>query len=268
MKYLFLILKKQFFFLLFIFLELIAFLLLANYNNYHRSNIINTSNTFTGAMYSGVSSVSDYFMLKKVNRQLIEENARLLGAEKNADIYDSLEVFDSSYLFIPAKVISNTSRNRNNYIMINKGKNDGIDKEMGLISSNGIAGIVVEVTSNYATAMSMLNKNTRVSGRLKKSGQMVNVVWDGIDYKKGIVEDIPTHILPQAGDTVITSGYSFVFPENIMIGTIGDKLITGGTLNQAELIFSTDFNNINYVYACKNNAAEEIDSLQIVIDNE
>lgn len=268
MKYLFLILKKQFFFLLFISLELIAFLLLANHNNYHRSNIINTSNSFTGSIYTSFSSVSDYFSLQSVNEELLQENARLLGSAQKEAKADTLALSDSLYAFIPVKVLSNTSRNRNNYIMINKGRNDGIEKEMGLISSKGIAGIIIEVTSNYATAMSMLNKNTRISARLKKSGQMVNVVWDGIDYRKGIVEDIPTHISPQAGDTVITSGYSFVFPKNIMIGTIGEKTYSGGTLNQADLIFATDFNNINYAYVCKNLASEEVDSLKNATINE
>lgn len=268
MKYLFLILKKQFFFILFVILELIAFFLLANHNNYQRTKIINTSNAVTGSMFEGVSSVAEYFKLKSINRALLEENARLRSSGFTVERPDSIFRVDTSYRFIPAKVISNTSRNRNNYIMINKGRNDGLEKEMGLVSADGVAGIIIELTNNYATAMSVLNKNTRISARLKKNGQMVNVVWNGEDYRKGMVEDIPTHITPQPGDTVITSGYSFVFPENIMIGTIGDKILAGGTLNRAELIFSTDFNNLSFVYACKNIASEELDSLTYIPLNE
>jgi rod shape-determining protein MreC len=208
--------------------------------------------------------VTDYFSLKEANRQLSIENAGLRNMGMQAVIGDdSLAFVDTSYQYIPAKVVSNTSRNRNNYIMINKGRRQGIEKEMGLISSSGVAGIVVEVSNNYSTAISMLHKNTRVSARLKKSGQMVNVVWDGNDYRKGLIEDIPTHIIPETGDSVITSGYSFVFPENILIGTVGEKIITGGTLNKAELIFTTDFNNLNYVYCTKNLLSEEIDSLEM-----
>ncbi len=264
MKYLFLILKKQFFFFLFVFLELIALLLLANHNNYHKTNIINTANSFTGSLNSGFSSISDYLFLKEANRQLSIENALLRDA--GSIIYmpsDSLVEKDTSYRYIAAKVVSNTSRNRNNYIMINKGRADGIEKEMGLISPFGAAGIVVEVTDHYATAISLLHKNTRISARIKKSGQMVSVVWDGNDYRSGMVEDIPTHIVPEPGDTIITSGYSFVFPENILIGLIGDKTITGGTLNKVQLIFSTDFNNLSFVYATQNLVSEELDSLEM-----
>jgi rod shape-determining protein MreC len=268
MKYLFLILRKQLFFILFVILELIAFILLANHNNYHRTNIINTSSAITASVFDGFSSIREYFSLKGTNQKLLEENASLRSAGTLQGYPDSLFTVDTTYVFIPAKVISNTSRNRNNFIMINKGLADGLEKEMGIITSKGVAGIIIELSNHYATAMSVLNKDTRISARLKKNGQMVNVVWDGKDYRKGIVEDIPTHIDPMPGDTVITSGYSFVFPENIMIGTIGEKIHAGGTLNRAELIFSSDFNNLDYVYACKNLASEEIDSLKTMPQNE
>ncbi|MEN8224818.1 MAG: rod shape-determining protein MreC [Bacteroidota bacterium] len=269
MKYLFLFLKKQFFFLLFVFLELIAFLLLANHTNYHRTSILNTTNAVTGSFYSGFSSVSDYFYLLETNNQLSLENAQLRSVGSRMLLPpDSLFYTDTVYNYIPAKVVSNTNRNRNNYIMINKGRSDGIGEEMGLISPTGIAGIVVEVSNHYATAISILHKNTRISARMKRNGQMVNVVWDGVDYRKGLVEDIPTHIIPRAGDTIITSGYSFVFPENILIGVIGEKFITGGTLNKAEVIFSTDFNNLSFVYVTKNITSEELDSLDIKLIDE
>ena len=264
MKYLFIFLKRQSFFFLFVLLELIAILLLVNHNSFQKSRLINTTNIVTGTFHNVYSSVEDYFFLKKANHQLGIENARLYEMiQKNQVLHDSIFERDTIYAFIPARVISNTTRGRDNYIMINKGRSDGVDKEMGLISPNGIAGIIVEVSSNYATAMSLLHKNTRISARLKKNGQMVNVSWDGADYRKGQLEDIPSHISLQSGDTVITSGYSFLFPEGLLIGTVGEKVIKGGSLNRAELIFSTDFDNLYYVYVTKNNASVELDSLNI-----
>jgi rod shape-determining protein MreC len=247
----------------------ISILLLVNHNNFQGSRALNTTNAITGSFNYVFSSVGDYFFLKKDNHQLSLENARL-----NEQLYgrimiaDSIEREDTLYAFIPAKVISNTSRGRNNYIMINKGRADGVEKEMGLVSPFGVAGIIVEVSRNYATAMSLLHKDSRLSARLKSNGQMVNVVWDGKDYRLGLVEDIPTHITPIPGDTVITSGYSFVFPEGLNIGIIGEKTISGSNLNRAELIFSTDFNNMYHVYVTKNNTAQELDSLKMNIEDE
>jgi rod shape-determining protein MreC len=268
MRYLFIFLKKQSFFLLFVILELLAIILLVNNAPYHKTKVINSANVITGSINSTYSFITDYFFLKEANRQLSIENARLRKGIAYMDISDSLYSKDTSYLFIPAKVISNTSRNRNNFIMINKGSKDGIEREMGLISPLGVAGIIVDISSHYATAMSLLHKDTRISAKLKSNGQMVSVGWDGLDYRKGLVEDIPSHIRPMPGDTVITSGYSFVFPENLLIGTIGEKIESTGNLNKAELIFSTDFNQLHFVYITKNLASEELDSLQINMINE
>lgn len=270
MKYLFIFLKKQSFFFLFVFLELTALILLFNNNSFQQSSIINSSNVITGSIHYTVSSIRDYFHLEKANEQLNRENARLHRLLQRSTVfpYSVLAEKDTTYSFIPARVISNTTRGRNNFIMIDKGRLDGVEKEMGLVSPLGIAGIIVEVSSHYATAMSLLHKDSRISARLKKSGQMVNVSWDGKDYRIGLVEDIPTHIEPLTGDTVLTSGYSFVFPANMMIGTIGENVTAGGNLNKAELVFSTDFNNLLHVMVTKNNALPELDSLYMNPENE
>jgi len=270
MKYLFIFLKKQSFFFLFVFLELIAFILLVNHNSFHQSRVLNSTNAVTGSFNYTISSIRDYFHLKEANKQLNLENARLMSLLQKSTVfpYSLIRDGDTAFSFIPARVISNTTRGRNNFIMIDKGRMDGVEREMGLISPQGIAGIIVEVSNHYATAMSLLHKDCRISARLKKSGQMVNVSWDGKDYRKGLVEDIPTHIVPIVGDTVFTSGYSFVFPGNMMIGIIGENVFMGDNLNKAELEFSTDFNNMLHVMVTKNNAAVELDSLNTVSDNE
>ncbi len=264
MKYLFLFLKKQSFFFLFVIFELVALIMFFNHNPYQGSRFLKSTNAITGSIFSAFDAIGDYFALNEANRQLSIENARLHNESyRKSEVNDSLLSHDSNYLYIPARVISNTSRNRNNYIMINKGRLDGIEREMGLVSPGGVAGIIVEVSRHYATAMSLLHKDARVSAKLKKNGQMVNVRWDGIDYRKGMLEDIPTHVDLRPGDTVITSGFSFVFPENVIIGTVGETMIRGANFNRAELFFSTDFNSLYYVYATGNRASEELDSLKI-----
>jgi rod shape-determining protein MreC len=265
MKFLFLFLKKQYFFFLFVMLELLAFMILANYNNHQKRSIIGSTNIITASIHSWYSSVTDYFFLKEANRQLSAENARLKKFE--SAIYShidssSLLFGDTSLFFIPARVISNSTQNRNNYIMINKGRFHGVEKETGLLSPSGVAGIVTEVSQHHALAISLLHKNARISAKLKSSGQLVNVSWDGIDHRTGLVNDIPAHVIPQAGDTVITSGYSFIFPENIPVGIIGEQVYTGGNLNTAQIRFLTDFNKLFHVYVTGKVVTQEIDSLK------
>jgi len=214
MKYLFLFLKKQSFFFLFVFLELIAFLLLANHNNYQKTQIINSANVITGSFNTVSSTINDYFFLNEANYQLSLENAQLNNARFNIlPLPDSIFKPDTLYTFIPARVVSNTSRNRNNYIMINKGRADGVEKEMGLISPLGVAGIVVEVSAHYASAMSLLHKNARISARLKNNGQMVNVSWMATTTGRVCWKIFPHTLYPNLAIPLLQAVFHLYFPK-------------------------------------------------------
>ena len=266
MRTLFLFFWNHRFLTLFLLLETVSVILLLNSYSYQKSLALNTVNDITGNMFEISSNISDYFSLQKQNAELLEENTKLHNILNNIRQTDSLKndsvTGDSTFVYIFAKVISNSVNKRNNYIMINKGRNCDIEKEMAVVSKNGLVGIVTGVSNHYAIIMSMLHQNTTISARIKKNNQLVNVVWGTDNYKTGTVKDIPSHLELFKGDTVITSGNSLIFPAGINIGTIekyvADSLIN---LNSATLRFSTDFNALNYVYIIKNNAKKEQQSL-------
>jgi rod shape-determining protein MreC len=132
--------------------------------------------------------------------------------------------------------------------MINKGTIHGIVNHMGVIIGNKIVGQVVSVSPHFSWIMSMLNKDSRVSGKFKKNNQLVNVEWNGGNYRKGQVKEIPKHIRMIVGDTIITSGNSDIFPEGLLIGTISDfRIAQDENFNNGEILFSTDFNSLGYV---------------------
>ncbi len=153
--------------------------------------------------------------------------------------------------------------------MIDKGLSDSIEREMGVVSSTGIVGIVIGVSDHYAVVMSMLHRNSRISGRVKKNGQLVNIIWKGPDFTKGEVTDIPTHFTLSKGDTIMTSGNSLIFPPGILIGTIkSNQQADNLELGQATLNFSTDFNGLEYVYVIKNREKKEQEELLNEVENE
>ena len=168
---------------------------------------------------------------------------------------------DSLFLYLPARVISNSINNRNNFIMIDKGMQDGVEKEMGVVSLHGLAGIVIGVSDHYAYVMSMLHRNSRISAKIKKDNQLVNVVWEGIDYTNGTVIDIPSHIVLNPGDTIVTSGHSLIFPEGIDIGTVVEQEKSADkAFGNAKLAFSIDFNSLLYVFVIRNlNKTEQLE---------
>ncbi|MEA3479324.1 MAG: rod shape-determining protein MreC [Bacteroidota bacterium] len=248
--------SRYYFFFLFVIIETIALTIFINNNNYPNTLVINSANHFTGFINSIYTNSAQYFSLRSDNDQLARENVMLRNQlDASYLITDTLTFYsrDSAYRFIPARVISNSVNKRNNYFMINKGTRHGLDTDMGVISPQGVSGIVVAVSSHYSTVMSLLHKDAKLSTKIKKNDQLASVVWDGKNYQLGLLQDIPTHIMLYRGDSIVTSGYSFIFPEGLPVGTVKKyERETESNLNSAIIWFSTDFNSINHVYVVQN----------------
>jgi len=240
---------------MFLFLEIIAFSFIVQ-NNYQRATFLNASGKITGTVFNTFNNISEYFTLKKSNHILAEENARLRESLKGSfHTTDTLVYYqhDSLFRFISAKVISNTVNKQKNYLMLNKGKAHGIEKDMGVITSHGIVGTVIDVSENFSRVMSILHENNRINARIKKNNHIGNVEWDGESYTHGLLTDIPTHVELNKGDTIITSGNSFIFPEGILVGTVEEHPVNKGEkFNKARIKFSVDYNSLYFVYVIVN----------------
>jgi len=234
--------------------------MLINSTYYQSSTLLHAASRATGRFYTSISNATDYINLRTTNEQLANENAILrqmkgvsfLKNDTNTYwVNDTL--FKQQYKYIVSKVIHNTVGKRNNYIMLDKGSNSGIQKDMAVITSNGIVGTVVNVSENFSWVMSLLNKHTRISGRITKNDQMGTIVWNGIDHQYGTLTDIPAHVKIVKGDTIVSSGYSYIFPAGIMIGTISDfRVEHGDHFYTIPFKYSVDFNALQYVYVVKN----------------
>lgn len=271
MRYLIAFLWKHSFFFLFVFLECIAFIFIINSHKYQSSVIVNTTNQLTGSVNDIYSDVNNYFSLHKSNRQLLEANTQLLNQQSNSFWISDTGFYykDTIYKYIGARVIANSTHLRNNYIMLNRGTKHGIDKDMGVITSDGVVGVVIGVSKNFSTVMSILHKDSKISARIKKNNQLANVVWNEIDYRHGSLEDIPTHLQLNPGDTVVTSGNSLIFPEGIIIGVVTEyHTKKGESLNSASIQFSNDFNALYHVYVIQNLKRNEIINLLKAVKNE
>lgn len=258
------------FLLLFLLLEFISITLLVNSTYYQSSAILKAGSRVTGRFYSTVSEATDYLKLRTTNEHLAQENAILRQMKSVSYLRNDTNSFwvndtlyKQQYKYIVAKVVHNTVGKRNNYIMIDKGSRSGIQKDMAVITPTGIAGTVVNVSENFSWVMSLLNKHTRISGKISKNGQMGTVVWNGIDYAYGTLTDIPAHVKISRGDTIVSSGYSYIFPAGLMIGTITDYRVEQGEhFYIIPFKFSVDFNSLQYVYVVKNLMKEEQQALE------
>ncbi len=258
--------QKHHFVLLFLVLEVLCITMLTLSQSFHRQKRINTTNDIVGKIYKTGTEIGDYFRLSKINQELAEENAML--RRQLSVVTDTLESYtetvnkDTIYEYIPARVVNNTVNRPNNYILIDKGKADGIEKDMGVISSDGIVGIVTDVSQHYASIMSLLHSSSTISVRFKNNEHLGILHWGTTNFHYGVIDDIPTHLLLQKGDTVVTSSYSFIFPENLMAGTVMELIQSpSGALNRAKIRFATDFSTLKNVYVIHHTNKAELDSL-------
>lgn len=214
--------------------------------------------------------VREYFLLRQINSTLAEENAFLRSkfeALNQTQYINSAPVITDSavvsqYDFESAKVVNNTVNRFTNFLTINKGREDGIEPGMAVISSLGAIGKVRTVSPHYSVVTSILHIDVQVSALLKRTGHFGTIQWDGInpDYVK--LKYIPRHVQPVKGDSVVTSGYNAVFPEGIMVGLIEDIQLTDELFYDLRVKLSQDFRKLAYVEVVKNSLRNELDSLQ------
>lgn len=262
---------KNYAFLLFILLEVVSFTFIFNFNSYQKAKYFNSSNRITASIYNSYSSVLNYFGLTAVNRDLAEENARLKSMlnkftnfEANPDsVVDLLENEDSLYHFISARVINNSVHKQNNYITLNKGRKDGIEVDQGIVNSNGIVGVITNVSESFSMGFSLLNKRWGVSAKIKRSGTFGPLSWDGTDYRYANLTGIPFHVELAEGDTVVTSGFSSVFPEGLFVGTIHKfEMPQGENYFNISVKLGANFKALSYVHVIDNTKIEEIKALE------
>lgn len=265
MRNLFILLWKYNFFILFLLMEVFCSYLIVQNNNFHRASFINSTNRVAADIQSVVSEITDYISLRTTNDALSRENAGLRTIIPDVFYIDSVmekrvndSVFKQQYIFMPAKVINNSTNRRNNYLTLNKGSRQGVKPEMGVIAGHGVVGIVKDVSEHFCSVISILHKDSRISTKLKKSNYIGSLVWDGYHAGYAKLKDIPKHVKFLKGDTLVTSSFSAIFPEGVLVGVIDQfEPKAGDNFYSIDVKLSTDFDNLSYVYIVTNLLKEE-----------
>ena len=262
--------QKFKYFLFFLFLECIALTLTFNNLNFHKSKFVNSANSVTGIFYTTLSDSKEYLSLKSKNQSLQEENTKLKNdLEKNKLFFSTdISVIDTvkyhqKYTYTEAKIINNNYSKPHNFLTINRGLNEGIIKEMGVINRRGIIGITENASNNYTRVQSILNKNSNINARLKgNTAYFGTLKWNSIDYNTVQLHDIPRQAPLKIGDTIETGGKSTIFPEGIPIGTVS-KINKKNTANsKINVTLFNDMSNLENVYVVKNLHKQEIQLLE------
>ncbi|PJB13298.1 MAG: rod shape-determining protein MreC [Flavobacteriales bacterium CG_4_9_14_3_um_filter_40_17] len=266
MRQIFLFFSKNKDFLFFLLLLSISMWFTISSHTYHKSKFVNSANYFAGNLFLMSNDIHEYFGLKKENDILSKENRylkELLFNHKNgvAELQDSL--LNKNYTIISAKVINNSYQNKDNYLTISAGRKAGVKREMGVITSNGILGIVDEVSTNFSTVFSILNSKSRINARLKNSYHFGSLVWNQKNPNIVQLIDVPRIAPIRIGDTIVTGGKSSIFPDGIPIGIVKNfEVNTFSNYFSIDILLFNDMTNLNNAFILKNNLRKEILELE------
>lgn len=266
--------------LLFVLYTTVSCVLIFKNNPFQHHIYLTSANGIIASIYSGVYSVKSYFNLRDINNDLLRRNADLeleittlkeaLNEARENSFADSTHISPtlSRYSFTMAHVINNSVNRSHNYITLNKGSDDGIKPEMGVVDQNGVVGIVNLVGPHTSRVISLLNPHLRISCKVKGYNHVGSLVWQGGDYTRAILEELPRHAVFQPGDTIVTSGYSTVFPEGVPVGTI-----ISGMRDHDENFYTlniklfTDFATLSTVRVVTDSLADELKMIEKVPDD-
>jgi len=268
-------LKKIHLFLIFIILEILSIVMVVG-GDVKRNSIFNTSaNYITGKVYDFVWRYVGYFYLREENVALMQTLLKFNSVNESAFIADTARFHNNvdtvskklKYKYMTASVIKNSVSRQNNFLTLDVGRKNGVKQDMGVVSVSGVVGIVVGVSDNFSLAISVLNKKVNLSAKLKDSNFYGSVIWLGENYRKAILTEIPNHVEIHQGDTVVTSGYSAIFPPNIPIGVISSfEKNSEDNFYTIEIDFLTDLKCVSNVFIIENLMQEEQFSLENMED--
>lgn len=227
------------------------------------------SHKIMATAWGGSESIKEYFNLKETNNRLAEENFRLneelrqyLMADDNRE-----RIIDENFEYVPANIIKISRNKQHNYIIVDKGYEDGVFPQSGIVTGKGVVGIVDVVDKHYSFALSLMNNEVSVSARIGKDGGVGPLYWDGQRTNGAVLKEIPLQNKFKNGDTVWTSGFSSIFPRDIPLGVITGSRIINGSMNECTIELWEDFSTLKYVTIVNNLGRDEILNLENIADS-
>ena len=250
---------------IFIGLEMTAFYMVSHNAPLQRTWAAKGAHVFMAKVWGSSTSISRYFSLREANEALAQENYALTrellsaremlrAAHVDANVPDRQPGFGT----LNAEVVKMSRNGQHNYLILNKGYEDGVQEKSGIITRNGVVGIVDAVSAHHAYAFSFRNSDISISARLGREGGSGLLVWDGVSSNGAIIKEIPLQYKYQPGDTVFTSGHSLLFPPDIPLGLAGKSHVVNGATNEIEVSLFMDYSAIRYVTVVHNNSFDEI----------
>ncbi len=252
---------------LFALMETAALLMLSHSGPLQKIWLSSASYSIRGWIWGASESIGSYFALASQNRELAQENFELqqevrryrdaLSTARQDSLTAQLEL-SRDFEYISASIRKVSRNKQHNYIILNKGSEDGVKPQSGIITSKGVIGIIDAVDRHYSYGITFMNTGMSVSARIGSSGAVGPMTWDGISTDRAVLKEISLQNKFAPGDTIWTSGYSSIFPADIPLGIAGSSRIVNGAVNEIEVSLFQDFASLRYVTVVQTLDDEEL----------
>ena len=246
---------------IFVLLEVAAMSMLKRASALQDIWINRASHNVMAVTWGGLNKIHDYFGLREQNAILAGRNYELFKElqhyKEMEKALNAMSKLDSVSLpprfnYIPAEVTAMGTNSRHNYIILDKGSDDGVVPQSAIVTPNGVVGMIYSVDRRYSYGLTLLNDRVSVSARVGKEGLVAPLVWDGHGTDHAILTDIPLHLEVAEGDTVLTSGISAVYPPDIPIGVTAGSRLVDGAIHVVDVKLFMDFASLRYVIIAEN----------------
>jgi rod shape-determining protein MreC len=276
LKNLFIFFQRNSHWALFIILSVLSIVLLVKNNDFQRSKYLAVFREIAGSVFSVSNGIESYMNLKTTNYELLTRIAKL--EEETLQYRAQLEILNDSlrsknihfstnsrfqYRVTAARVVNNSVNKEENFITINKGEQDGIKEDMGVVTTNGIVGVVMSVSQRFAVVIPVLNSKYKPICKIKDSEYFGSLVWDGLSSQYSTLTGLPGHAKYNVGDTIVTNSFSAIFPEGVPVGTV-ESAISGssGSFMSLKVRLFNNFSALKEVMIIENYFKDEQLNLQ------
>ena len=274
--------KKAFHIIVLAVLLILSIVMLGKSLSFNGYRLARATQSVVGPIQKSGAGMIHRFRLGPENEALVKQNIELLRERENMFIEkddttltamsrpdsvnrQQVRLYDYTY----AHVIFRTTDRAFNYMIVDKGERDGVTRDMAVLSPEGVAGVVTDVSQNFATVRPILHPESRISAVVTPANQNGTLIWEGNDPRVGYLEAIPQHSEINIGDSVFTNGYSNIFPKGLFIGTVKEVLVgNNASFLSIKVSLATHYADIYTVYLVENMFKTELDSLKANFKNE
>lgn len=268
--------KKAFHIIVLAVLLILSIVMLGKSLSFNGYRLARATQSVVGPIQKSGAGMIHRFRLGPENEALVKQNIELLRERENMFIEkvdttltamsrpdsvnrQQVRLYDYTY----AHVIFRTTDRAFNYMIVDKGEKDGVTRDMAVLSPEGVAGVVTDVSSHFATVRPILHPESRISAVVTPANQNGTVIWEDNDPRVAYLEAIPQHSEINIGDSVFTNGYSNIFPKGLFIGTVKEVQVgNNASFLTIKVNLATHYTGIYTVYLVENLYKSELDTLK------